>query len=196
MNLLLFQTRRGHAYPVIETPPRSSTSAAEGSGRGSQIKKRVYQAYRNLRNKLDYQERICSQLRRAVDLRVYHPSTMDAVEAQKKLRDFLRFRYSKHSRWLWIDAVLAFLGIFFMPVPGPNIFFFYPAARTLGHYFAREGAKHILSLDTLCFQSDPLMDEIQNNLERLENVSDVIGKLEECYNLQNLETFLTRLKER
>ena len=194
MNLLLFETPGGRIYPVVEIVSAPNEGLVTGSGRWSRIKKGVYQTYRRLMDRVDYHERLCSQLRHATDLQVYHPSSINSAEAQDRLRDFLRSCYSKHSRWVGIDAILAIVvGIPLIPLPGPNIFFFYPAARTLGHYLAKKGAQHALSCDNLSFHSEPLIDQVQNHLQDLKTVQDTLAGLVERYHLPDLEILLTPL---
>jgi hypothetical protein len=194
MNLLLFETPAGRIYPIVEVVSDPSEGLVTESGRWSRIKKGVYQTYRRLMDRVDYHERLCSQLRHADDLQVVHPSTINSAEAHNRLRDFLRSCYRKHSRWVGIDAILAIVvGIPLMPVPGPNIFFFYPAARTLGHYLARKGAQHALNCDNLSFQSDPLIDQVQNHLRALKTMQDTLAELVERYHLPDLEKLLLPL---
>ena len=194
MNLLLFETSGGRTYPVVEIVSAPSEGPVTGSGRWSRIKKGVYQTYRRLMDRVDYHERLCSQLRHASDLQVVHPSSIDSVEAQDRLRDFLRSCYSKHSRWVGIDAILAIVvGIPLMPLPGPNIFFFYPAARTLGHYLARKGAQQALNCDNLSFHSEPLIDQVQNHLQDLRTMQDTLAELVQRYHLPDLERLLIPL---
>ncbi len=194
MNLLLFETPGGRIYPVVEIGSAPSEGPVTGSGRWSRIKKGVYQTYRRLMDRVDYHERLCSQLRHASDLQVVHPSAIDSVEAQDRLRDFLRSCYSKHSRWVGIDAILAIVvGIPLMPLPGPNIFFFYPAARTLGHYLARKGAQQALNCDNLSFHSEPLIDQVQNHLQDLRTMQDTLAELVQRYHLPDLERLLIPL---
>ena len=194
MNLLLFETHDGRIYPVVEIVSASSEGLVTGSGRWSRIKKGVYQTYGKLMDRVDYHERLCSQLRHATDIQVYHPSSINSAEAQDRLRAFLKSCYSKHSRWVGIDAILAIvIGIPLMPLPGPNIFFFYPAARTLGHYLARKGAQHALNCDNLSFHSEPLIDQVQNHLQDLKTVQDTLAGLVEHYQLPDLERLLIPL---
>ncbi len=197
MNLLLFETLDGKSYPILEKASRPSQGRATGSGTWDQIKRGVYQAYQRLMDKLDYHERLCSQLRHATDLQVYHPASIDAAEAQERLSAFLKARYLKHSRWFRIDAVASLVGgivgLPLIPLPGPNFLFFYPAARTLGHHLARVGARHALRCDNLVFRSEPLIDQVQTHLQDLETVPDLLEELVERYQLQSLETLLILL---
>jgi hypothetical protein len=161
-----------------------------------QLKKRIYETYRNLVSKLDYQERLCSQLRYSSDLRVVHSAGVDPVEAERKLRNFMRSCINKHTRWAWLDGITAVLGIILTPIPGPNVFFFYPAARSLGHYLARTGARKTQAQDGFRFQVEPLIDEVQKQLkENPEGASTALSELEERYNLGDLEKLLKQLKE-
>ncbi len=197
MNLLLIETPGGRIYPIVEIVSPPGKGLVTGSGRWSRIKKGVYQTYRRLMDRVDYHERLCSQLRHSTDLQVVHPSSINSAEAQDRLRDFLTSCYSKHSRWVGIDAIVAIIvGIPLMPLPGPNIFFFYPAARTLGHYLARKGAQHALNCDNLSFHSEPLIDQVQNHLQDLNTVHDTLAGLVERYHLPDLERLLIPLRKR
>ncbi len=141
MNLLLFETTQGRVLPVGERRPAGpDPSPAAGDSRWQRLKQQVVDAYRKLKDQFDYWEGLCADLRHADGVRVVHPSSLSADDAQKKLRDFFDSSYSKHGRWLVVDGVLAGLGAILTPIPGPNIFFFYPAVRALSHYFARAGA--------------------------------------------------------
>ena len=102
----------------------------------------------------------------------------------------------KHTRWAWIDAIIAVAGINLFLLPGPNIAFFYPAARSLGHYFARTGARRILALKTLHFQVEPLIDEVQIHLKmNPEDASAVLLELKQRYNLDDLDLLLKTLTQ-
>ncbi len=197
MNLLLFQTKAGDPYPILEIVSRPEPGFATGSGSWAAIKKGVYRAYRRLMDRIPYHERLCSQLRHVSDLQVVHPSTLSSGEAEDRLRAFLNTRHRKHSRWFRIDAVLSvvggIVGLPLIPLPGPNFLFFIPAARTLGHYLARKGAQHALNCDNLSFHSEPLIDQVQNHLQDLRNMQDNLAELIERYHLPDLERLLIPL---
>lgn len=193
-NLLLFRTRDGKPFPILERPlSRPSNEPQPELNRWAKLKWKVYRAYQTIEERLDYQERLCSDLRRVDHLNVYHAAGVDSGSAGKEFRKFLKTRYSKHRRWLWIDGVLALLGSLLVPLPGPNIFFFYPAARTLGHYFAMKGAKQILASNSFSLQNEALIDQVQEQLDRLEQVRPAIAALQKRYNVATLETDLARV---
>ena len=81
-----------------------------------------------------------------------------------------------------------------MPLPGPNVFFFYPAARTFGHYLARSGARRA-SQSQLEFVSDPLIGQVEKGLAESAAVGAEIANLEVKYNVEKLEQLLIRLSQ-
>lgn len=196
MNILLFQPPGTTPFLVTETLSPNRNVAETASGRWGQLRQRIHQTYWELTEKLDHQENLCAQLRHADRLQIYHASRMESPAADEKFRSFLRFRHGSHGRWLCVDAVLAFFGIFLTPIPGPNLFFFYPAARTLGHYLARKGARRALSLANVSFQKDALIDSVEENLDDKEKLVTLSADIEKRYNVHSLEHILSRLRGR
>jgi hypothetical protein len=80
-------------------------------------------------------------------------------------------------------------------VPGPNVFFFYPAARALAHYFARVGAERALSLESV-FTPEPLIDQILERLGDAEGVAEMVSSVEERYNIDSLVYQLSHMREK
>ncbi|MGH9340708.1 MAG: hypothetical protein ACRD1R_14220 [Acidobacteriota bacterium] len=195
MHLLLFRKSSAEAFPVLEPPSHLTDYAQEGRGRWEQLKAKAFSLYHQFRERFDYQEKVCAYLRHANRLEVHHPSTMQDSAAARNLGDFLQSRYSKHTRWLWIDGTLALLGSLLTPLPGPNVFFLYPAARAIGHYLARKGAQNALDLDHLSYKKEELIDQIQENLHHLHTVRPQIKELEEKYQINHLESHLANLKK-
>ncbi|MEE8348108.1 MAG: hypothetical protein V3R94_00945 [Acidobacteriota bacterium] len=196
MNLLLFETQKGDAFPIGERDSDGNQEVRKNSGRIGQLKKIIHETYRKLFNKLPYHERLCTQLRNSSELRVMHSPGVDPSEAHRRLDHFMKLSISKHTLWTWINGIVAIPGIFLTPIPGPNVFFFYPAARSLGHYLARKGARRTLMLDTIHFQEEPLIDEVQNDLKMdPEKVSAALSELEQRYNLFDLDKLLKRLNK-
>lgn len=189
MNLLLFQNRRGEAVPVVEFV-RHNPSGEAGEGRWTRLRRRIYETYQSFREKFEYQERVCANFRYAQHLNVFHPAGMDSEQARQIFDRYLEHRYRKHTLWLWVDGVVAALGSLLTPIPGPNIFFFYPAARALAHLLARKGIQNIRSPGMVSFAQEPLMDEVQRQLENLHAVEPHIAQLEQRYRVENLKTIL------
>ena len=196
MNVLLFQTPGITPFLVTKTLAANPNLAEASSGRWGQLRQRIHQTYWKLTEKLDHHEKLLARLRHADCLQIYHSSRMESPKADQELRKFLWLQHRKHGRWLCVDAVLAFFGIFLTPIPGPNLFFFYPAARTLGHYLARKGARRSLSLANVSFQKDPLIDRVEENIGDKEKLVALSAEIEKRYGVHNFEHILSRLRER
>ena len=188
MNLLLFESRRGDALPVLQPLPKTTiTQRRNPTTRWSRLQDRIRTTYRRLEERFDYDERLCSALRQVPELKVRHSTRMDSEAARKLLHRFFVRQRLKHSAWLKVDVVLAGLGSLLTPIPGPNIFFFYPAIRAFGHYTALRGARDAGRLVRLSFAPEPLIDQVQLNLDRIEKLRPLLVQLEQQYNLTDLE---------
>jgi hypothetical protein len=190
MNLLLFK-RAGVDFFVTEER-RHHHSDGENSDLGTldRIKDQVRTAYEKLRHKFSYQENVCSTLRHAGSLTLVHPGSLRPDQVEKRFRAFLQFRARKHRRWMLIDGGLALLGSLLTPIPGPNVFFLYPAVRTLSHYLALRGVRKAQKLKKLGFQAESVIDRIQENIERLECVESEILDLERRFEVRDLKSLL------
>ena len=179
---------------VIYKSVMSFTGVNENDGFWSRLGREVLRTYVALQERLDHGERVCSELRHPGQIRVVHSPDYTAQQVEKRLRRFLEVGYSKHTRWLVIDGILSILGGVLMPLPGPNIFFFYPAARTFGHYLARSGARRA-GQSWLEFVSDPLVGQVERGLTESTTVQAEIADLEAKYNVEKLEQLLIRLSQ-
>lgn len=195
MNVLLFQSQRGRALPVLEHVDQGPVALPEGAGRWERLKKNVRLFYDGLKEKLDYYEKVCTDLREVRSLRIAYAPKKGEAEAGRLLRGFLESRRAHHRRWLHIDIVLAVLGGFLMPLPGPNLFFFYPAARAWGHLQARRGAESALAA-TWEFQPDSRISSVQDSIGRLEAAARDLSELERTYGLRDLEKRLRAKRNR
>ncbi|MFB3904326.1 MAG: hypothetical protein ACE15E_12820 [Acidobacteriota bacterium] len=196
MNVILFETSSRRLYPLAQPVACEDRAAIRPTGRWGRWKETLRAGYEAIEERLNHEERFCSCLRHATRLQVLHRASESSEAAEKKFRQFLRLGYSKHGRWFWVDAVLAFFGIFLMFLPGPNIFFFYPAIRSFGHYQARNGVRNAFSLLDVAFKSEPLVDEIQGHLRDLEAVVGAVEQLERKYQMADLRKSLLQLGEK
>jgi len=195
MNLLLFRQSDGRAFIAIERPKLSQAVEKAGQSWWQRTAAKVKSFYQQLQERLDHSERVCANLRHADRLKVYHSSQWEAKSAEEQLHRLLKEGYRKHNRWFWTDGVLACLGIALFWVPGPNVFFFYPAARALAHYFARVGAERALSLESV-FTPEPLIDQILERLGDAEGVAEMVSSVEERYNIDSLVYQLSHMREK
>ena len=178
----------------VSEPPRPGLGPEEPrEGFAARLRYRLHTAYESLRRRFDYEENVCATLRFAGELELRHPESIDCSEARAHLEGFLNGRYGKHRRWALIDAILALFGTLMTPLPGPNIFFLYPAVRALSHYFALRGINNARSLAEIACRPDPLLSRIQENVRTLDAVDTEVKELEEHYNIHRLKSLLETL---
>lgn len=191
MNLLLFERKETDFLVTGERKHRYHESQGTEQTFIRKVKNQIRLAYEKIRHKFDYQENVCSALRHADSLRIVHASFLSREEVEDRFRNFLSLRERKHRKWMIIDGVLAGLGSLMTPIPGPNVFFLYPAVRTLSHYLARRGVRKAQRLKLLTFEAESVIDRIQMNLECLDNVEREIRELESRFDLRNLKNLLS-----
>jgi len=190
MNLLVFRDTGGAVHFVLQRAEPSEPLPPSGGSWWIRIRSQVVAGYRRLRQHFAYQERMLGQLRHAEFLRIYHAASFEADQVERDLRELLRAGSARHTTWFVVDALVAGLGGILAPLPGPNIFFFYPAIRALGHYLARQGARHAGRL-RLSFEEEPLIDRVeQMGPSDLGRVSEELQVLEERYSMDPLKELL------
>lgn len=128
----------------------------------SRIKRTLKKGYQTLEAKLPIEERLCSHLRRHDHVKLYVPSHVSSDAATKLFLSFLKNCVKTHRRWLLADGVLAAMGAALVWIPGPNVFFFYPAFRALGHYYAQAGGGKHGEPSSLIVLPCALLDDFPN----------------------------------
>ena len=188
MNLLLFESRRGRALPVLEPVPQGAQrQRRKATSRWSRLQDRLRSTYRRLEERFDYDERLCSALHQVPELTVRHSTRLGGERARELLLRYFRRQRLKHSAWLIVDVVVAGVASILTLIPGPNVVFFYAAIRAFGHYTALRGVRDPAKLDRSPFVSEPLIDQVQTNLDRIEDIRPLLVQLERRYNLNDLE---------
>ena len=109
----------------------------------SRLIRAVRDGYLELQNRLDPMERVFKRMRHAGPMRVHFSSSLSESEARAGLKSMLVGQRNRHGAWMIFDGLLA-LGMlpltpFLVPIPGPNLFFYYPALRTFSHWLAWQG---------------------------------------------------------
>ena len=196
LNLLLLNSLQGDLIVFLQHRPVRKQRAGRLRGRWDRLKHHVRRALESLKERLDHHEKVCSELRGARGLRIVHPPSWDQSEVDERLRRFLKVRYNYHGKWLWVNGILAALGSLLTPLPGPNLFFFYPAARAWGHYQARQGAAAALGSADWGFVAEPLLDRVQGCLSQLEKIESELAELEGRYQLKRLAKHLDAVRSR
>ena len=195
MDLLILESRSGIVYPILESPPRPESGEPKNLEQES-LKAKILRAYQKLEERLDYHERVCSELRHIDQLRVLHACNLPKTDIERRLDSFFKRSRRKHGRWLLVDSVLALLGSLLTPIPGPNVFFLYPAIRAYGHYCARKGVRNYRKMGVIHFETDLLIDQVQIDIDKPEVIRPVLKQLEDRYNLDDLEERLVILRTR
>ncbi len=121
--------------------------------------------YQILEDKIDPLERMIKAISRPHSLSVRHSPGTDV---RRRFRGLLRWQKRKHMAWFVVDGtitlVVVLLAPFLVPIPGPNLFFYYPALRLLSHYRAVNGASRGLDGTRVTFDQSPELSELEENL--------------------------------
>jgi hypothetical protein len=160
--VVLFATRRSlSAYGASEKDRflrfvrrmmRSRNRVVRWVGRVSRMGHRYYQ---RLEDRIDPIERMVKALNYPGMLTIRHAPGLRAREA---FEAFLRHQAVKHTVWVVADGLVTGVAIvlapFMAPIPGPNVFFFYPFLRLMSHVQALRGARRALADPALSFRED------------------------------------------
>jgi len=124
----------------------------------------IHDYYVRLEDKIDPVERV---LKAMASTNLYTVYGQDRSEFHRVLR---RQRW-KHTFWFSIDFVITGVVITFTPIlapiPGPNLFFYYPFLRLLSHYRAIRGASSGLNSREIQFKDLPQMIGLEDNFPGL-----------------------------
>lgn len=189
ITLLLFIKKGRPFFIASQKKPSTHTGKSSFPEPVTRLGKKILEFYNKFKENFDPQENVCSTLRYADRIVLVHPMSIPEVDSAEILKQFFSRSGKKHGLWMVFDSILAIMGVILTPVPGPNLFFFYPAARAVSHYFARKGVNTANTIDRKDFTTNPLLDTIQDNITDLETVSAEITKLEEvcrCRHIQGL----------
>lgn len=124
----------------------------------------LHEYYVRLEDKIDPIERVLKAMG-ATNGYIVHGR--DRSEFQRVLR---RQRW-KHIFWFSLDFLITGVVILFTPIlapiPGPNLFFYYPFLRLLSHYRAILGATAGLNSIDIQFKDLPEMSGLEDNFPGL-----------------------------
>ncbi len=194
LTLLLLVRSSSESFFLVSEPPSEGLEIDEPEkGRIARLRYRLHTAYESLRRRFDYQENVCATLRHASSLNVVHPASLSCEEARRRLDVFLVEQAGKHRRWAVIDAVVALFGVLLTPVPGPNVFFLYPAVRSLSHYLALRGVRRSRALGVSGCGVDEVLTKIQEALYNLDDVEAEVKELGATYNIHRMRSLLEQI---
>lgn len=134
----------GHSQDHVDRIIRSLAARGVWWGTGlSRLIGAVREGYYELQNRLDPMEQVFKLMRHAGPMRMHFSSSLSESEARARLKSLLVRQRNRHGAWMIFDGLLALgmvpLAPFLVPIPGPNLFFYYPALRTFSHWLAWQG---------------------------------------------------------
>ena len=150
-----------------------------------------YRYYQKLEDRIDPLERMIKALNCPRSLRILHAPSSNP---ESQFRDLLRAQIIKHTAWLIVDGALTTVTAMFfwvlVPIPGPNVLFYYPALRLASHYRAMTGAKRALNTVEIRFDALSNLAHVEEDLRK-----QSIGTHEDDVSagIEGLEAFLKRL---
>jgi hypothetical protein len=124
----------------------------------------LHQYYVRLEDKIDPVERVLKAMASTDQFVVY-------TNAPDPFRRILKRQRRKHVLWFSIDFIITGVVLvftpFLAPIPGPNLFFYYPFLRLLSHYRAILGASSGLNSTDIQFKDLPELRGLEDNLSGL-----------------------------
>jgi len=146
---------------LIEWLSRRKTRIFSWIGRGVRS---LHDYYTRLEDKIDPVERVLKAMASADRYIIY---ARDREAFQRTLQQ----QRWKHVFWFSIDFIITGVVIvftpFLAPIPGPNLFFYYPFLRLLSHYRAILGALSGLRSRDIQFKDLPELRGLEDNLPGL-----------------------------
>lgn len=126
--------------------------------------------YVQLEDKIDPAERVLKAMACTNRFVIQHVSPRDN-NVRGEFEGFLKRQRLKHAFWFSIDfiatGIVIVLTPFLAPIPGPNVFFYYPFLRLLSHYRALLGITSGLRSSDVQFKSLPGLSGLEENLPGL-----------------------------
>jgi len=190
INLLLLMKKGKPFFISSQRNPPERSGKYTLPGPLVDLKTKILEYYSSIKERFDPHETVCTTLYFADDLVILHPQGIPEGESKRILEDFLYRSEKKHTVWMILDAILAMMGIPLAFLPGPNLFFYYPAARAVSHYFARRGVIRAKNLEKMSFAENASIDIMQENMSRPESVRPEIERLEEEYGFTHIERLI------
>lgn len=164
----------------------------------SRLIRAVRDVYYRLENRIDPMECVFKRMRHDKQLTVYVSSSLSKSEALAKLKSLLANQRNRHAAWMICDALLALgalaLTPFLVPIPGPNLFLYYPALRAFSHYLAYQGAVSGLRQHSPALVALGEIEQLEHWISRSGSSSSAaeIRELSLKLKLEKLSEFLVR----
>lgn len=154
--------------------------------------------YHRLEYRIDPMERVFKRLRHASEIRLHYASALSETQAAEMLERLLTRQGNKHMFWLGVDSFITLITILLspilIPIPGPNIFFYYPGLRAISHFLAWRGTRHGSQLTTRFFFPQVEISDMETVLNQGSARMDLerVRELAKQMRLELLPHFLER----
>jgi hypothetical protein len=179
--------------PDIVEELEGKDPSSQNLSRWQRLKLKVYQIYKKLEARFPLHERLCTALLTAEEVRIYYSTGNSLYQAAHVFEHYLHHQRSQERFWMMMNLALCGLGGLLMPLPGPNLFFYYPAARTFSHFRAWKGARRGGKMQLNYLPSEQLKDfEHRITLRSARNRSDIISEMSQALDLPGLTDFLKK----
>ena len=126
-----------------------------------------YSYYVRLEDRIDPIERVLKGMAVADSIVIHFVRIPNGGTIGAELERVLQRQRLKHIIWFSVDIVVSAVVLvftpFLAPIPGPNVFFYYPFLRLLSHYRAVRGATSGLRSSGLEFKSLPDKSCLEDN---------------------------------
>jgi hypothetical protein len=128
----------------------------------------AHRYYIRLEDRIDPAERILKAMASGGEFVVHYPASCTEATAFDVFKGILRKQRLKHVFWFVIDVVVCGVMVMFIPVlapiPGPNVFLYYPFLRLLSHYRALRGIGKGLFTEAIQFKCLPELSGLEQNV--------------------------------
>jgi len=126
--------------------------------------------YNRLEYKIDPMEHVFKCMRHASEFRLNYASALTETRAVEMLERLFGRQNNKHLFWFGVNFIMTLVAILLSPIliplPGPNIFFYYPGLRTISHFLAWRGVSHGRRLKARFFFPQLEISEIETILKK------------------------------
>src|SRR5437867_7601707 len=167
---------RDHVHQLIDWLVHHRNRVAAWIGR---VLRAGHGYYTRLEDRIDPGERILKSMASVDRFVIHFIRIRPGSQIARDYESFLKRQRAKHIFWFSIDLVLSAVVLVFTPVlapiPGPNVFFYYPFLRLLSHYRAIRGAASGLHSRDIEFKSLPELRRLEENLPGLATFLERMG---------------------
>ena len=143
------------------------------------------------------EQRVLWHLRNVTAARLHHPVTITSTRAVEIATAEFKKDLAKHRLWCIIDGAIFIATGLVAIVPGPNLLAYYFIFRSVGHFFAYQGARKGMDAALWTAVPSPPLADLQEALsldpavrtDRIEEIARTLG-------LERLSVFMRRVANR